>query len=168
MPIDLWIQDEVSLSAAMDAVALENLIQVGENVLALMGYPNAHLTVIIETDANVQSLNAQYRGIDRPTDVLSFAAEPLPENIGDESDANYLGDILIAYDYTLNQAQAQEHSPQDEFALMVVHGILHLLGYDHDTPESQQEMWQQQQALLDELGINIVVPDFVHGEDDEP
>ncbi len=168
MPVELLIQDEVTLAPLLGEDELGRLAALGEATLTRMNQTSASLTLIIETDAAVQALNDQYRGIDRPTDVLTFPADPLPADIGEDDDAEYLGDILIAYDYTLQQAAAQSHAPYDEFALMVVHGILHLLGFDHDTPDTQKQMWQQQQTLLDQLGIAIVVPDFVHGRDDEP
>lgn len=168
MPVELLIQDTITLTTQMGANELERLVTIGEAVLTAMQRSTAGVTIIIEADDAIQAMNAQYRGIDRPTDVLTFAAEPLPDDIGDADDADYLGDILIAYNYTLHQATTQNHAPPDEFALMVVHGLLHLLGFDHDTPDSQKAMWAEQQTLLDQLGIPIVVPDFVHGRDDEP
>ena len=74
----------------------------------------------------------------------------------------YLGDLLLAYPYTLSHAIAANHSPFDAFALLVVHGILHLVGYNHDDAASQQTMWAKQHDILTELGIHIVVPDFIH------
>lgn len=167
MPVELLIQETVEVKSIFDHVALRQLVAVGERVLTILQQPQAGVTVIIESDDVIRAMNQQYRGIDAPTDVLTFPAEPLPDDIGDEADADYLGDVLIAYGYTLQQAQQSAHAPFDEFALMVVHGVLHLLGYDHDTLEHQQAMWAKQQQLLNELGINIVVPDFVHGRDDE-
>lgn len=158
------IDDDLELSPAMPAEALMKLADVAHQVLQRLAVV-ADLSIVIAPDELVHDLNKRHRGVDAPTDVLSFPAEPLPPEIAAE-ETPYLGDLILAYPYTLTQAQATHHNPADEFALLVVHGILHLLGYDHDTPASQQIMWQKQAELLKMLDIAIVVPDFVHHPDD--
>ena len=120
---------------------------------------DAELTILLTSDAAVQELNRDYRGVDAPTDVLSFAAQEgedgqdltLPPELAAEID-RYLGDIIIAYPYVVQQAAHFGNTPAAELRLMVVHGILHLLGDDHDTPEATAAMWARQEAVLAQFG----------------
>ena len=123
------------------------------------------LTIVITDKEAVAELNFQYRGIDSPTDVLSFPADELPIEIPDEPP--YLGDLLIAYPYASAQAERENHPLHDSLALLVVHGTLHLLGYDHDTPENRAEMWAAQETALVGLGISLdIVPALESKGDD--
>lgn len=103
--------------------------------------------------AGIHALNLQYRGVDAPTDVLAFALEeggdPLPGPEG-----RLLGDVIVAVDVADSQAAARGHDLQAELALLAVHGLLHLMGEDHDTPERKARMWERQAALLRELGFD--------------
>jgi probable rRNA maturation factor len=114
------------------------------------------MTVVITTDEAVHALNLQHRQVDSATDVLSFPADPLPEELAElaELEDPYLGDLVIAYPYASAQAEREGHALRDSLMLLVVHGTLHLLGYDHDTPENRAEMWAEQAAALRELGID--------------
>ncbi|MEA3345013.1 MAG: rRNA maturation RNase YbeY [Chloroflexota bacterium] len=105
------------------------------------------LTVVITDEERVRELNRRYRGEDRPTDVLAFGgtAEGFVEAPGAPS---YLGDVIISYPRAQAQAEELGHSPDRELALLVIHGILHLLGYDHSTPEEKAIMWNRQEAIL--------------------
>ena len=116
------------------------------------------LSIVVDDDVAVAALNEAYRGIAAPTDVLSFPADPMPEEIADAEDGIYLGDLVIAYPYTKAQAIRDGYNLNDTLGLLVVHGTLHLLGYDHDTPENRAVMWQAQARALDEVGIS---PDIV-------
>lgn len=113
--------------------------------------PAASLTIVIADDETVRQLNRQFRDVDAPTDVLSFLADPLPPEIADEPP--YLGDLIIAYPYAAAQARREGHALQDSLALLVVHGVLHLLGYDHDTEENRAAMWAAQAQALATLNI---------------
>ena len=108
------------------------------------------LTLLVTCDEQVQRLNKQYRGIDAPTDVLSF---PSGDSLPDMDIAPYLGDILIAYPYTAAQAAQEGHALDDVLVLLAVHGTLHLLGFDHDTPANQAAMWAAQETILAALGV---------------
>jgi probable rRNA maturation factor len=108
-------------------------------------------------------VNRQFRGIDAPTDVLSFPADEPPIEIDDEPP--YLGDLIIAYPYASEQAARQGHTLSDSLSLLVVHGTLHLLGYDHDTPEHRAEMWAAQDAALTALGISTAIVPALEGGD---
>ena len=124
--------------------------------------PAASLTVAITGDETVRSLNNEYRGVDAPTDVLSFASQGqdatendagfvLPAELAGEM-AAYLGDIVIAFPYAAQQAGRFGNSVAAELRLLAVHGTLHLLGYDHDTPQSEAAMWAAQDAILAAFG----------------
>ena len=124
------------------------------------------VTVVLETDDVVHQLNKQHRDVDAPTDVLSFPADPLPAELSDTIEP-YLGDLIIAYPYAESQAKRLQHNLEDSLALLVVHGTLHLLGYDHDTPENRAEMWQQQAIALQTLGIDeSIVPTLEDSDHD--
>lgn len=152
--IEVQIDDEYA-----SLVDGENLRAAAKATLIANGIEDAELTIVITSDAAVQQLNCDYRGVDAPTDVLSFAAQAgetehdlaLPPELTAELDC-YLGDIIIAYPYTLQQAEHFANTPAAELRLMVIHGVLHLLGDDHDTPEAEAEMWARQEAVLAQFG----------------
>lgn len=124
------------------------------------------VTVVLETNDAVHMLNKQHRDVDAPTDVLSFPSDPLPVELGGTIEP-YLGDLIIAYPYTAAQAKRLQHDLEDSLALLVVHGTLHLLGYDHDTLENRAEMWQQQSIALENLGIDdSIVPTLEDSDHD--
>ncbi len=124
----------------------------------------------------MRHLNSQYRGIDAPTDVLSFA-NALENGSGNddfvvtpelaEQEAAFLGDIIIALPYTKRQAEDYANSIEAELRLLIVHGTLHLLGYDHDTQEAESRMWEVQVAVLYALGDNESVNNLARRTYDE-
>lgn len=117
------------------------------------------VTVVVTDNDTIQSLNAQYRGVAAPTDVLSFANTPDPDFPEmDEDTSGHLGDIIIAYLVAQAQAQAGGHASQDEIILLAVHGFLHLLGFDHDTPANKEIMWAAQAQVMAKLGLAHVQP----------
>jgi probable rRNA maturation factor len=112
----------------------------------------ADLTIVITDDQTIQQLNRDYREINAPTDVLSF-----PADFNDpESEAPYLGDVLISYPQAKDQAGAGGHSVNAELQLLAVHGVLHLLGYDHAIPRDKTQMWSIQTEILAKLGIEDI------------
>jgi probable rRNA maturation factor len=137
---------------------------VARRTLARHSPAPAALTVVVTSDSAVQTLNRTYRGIDAPTDVLSFAAQDAEDESDEEGDAgrvhlvtpaeladelaDYLGDIVIALPYATRQAAHYGNSVDNELRLLTVHGVLHLLGYDHATPEEDDAMWEMQSAVL--------------------
>ena len=165
-PKFIQVMDDLTLSTEMNLDDLYYLDTIAERVFGILELdPDSELAIVIATDGFVRQLNSQHRGIDKTTDVLSFPSDPLPPEIAAE-ETPYLGDLIAAYHYTLQQASHHDHRPQDEFALLVVHGILHLIGYDHNTQSDQTKMWEQQAAILEQLDINIIVPNFLHSEND--
>ena len=117
---------------------------------------NAEVSVTITNDEKIHELNLQYRNIDRPTDVLSFALRESdePEIIFDEAQPEILGDIVISIDRAKEQAVEYNHSLRREVTFLTVHGILHLLGYDHIEENDRLEMEAEQKFLMDKLGIS--------------
>jgi probable rRNA maturation factor len=119
-----------------------------------LGPESAHadLTIALTDDRQLHELNLDYLGVDSPTDVLSFpAAEMDPEN-----DSLYLGDIAISIPRAAQQAQQGGHPVEAEAQLLVVHGTLHLLGYDHSTDEEKAVMWAEQARVLERLGLSRI------------
>lgn len=155
---DIEIQVEEAYAGSVDAAGLQ---RAAEEALRQAGRKSAALTIAVTNDEEVHELNRTYLGIDAPTDVLSFASQDvagdegvalaLPPELADEL-AAYLGDIIIAFPYTERQAAAFGASLAAELRLLAVHGTLHLLGYDHDTPDAEAEMWAAQNAVLVALG----------------
>ena len=115
---------------------------------------DAACSLEITDDATLRALNARYRGVDAPTDVLSFEdGTPDPE-----TGEVYLGDIAISYPQAERQAARGGHPVAWELCLLVVHGVLHLLGYDHAEPEEKARMWAAQRAVLEALGCPLDPP----------
>lgn len=107
------------------------------------------VTLVVGDDAQIHALNRQFRGVDAPTDVLSFAMAEDEIAIAHSPDTPpYLGDVIISYQRAEAQAKAAGHATEDELDLLVVHGVLHLLGYDHDTNGQKSRMWARQEAIL--------------------
>lgn len=116
--------------------------------------PPAEVSLLVIGDAEVHRLNRDYRGKDRTTDVLSFGMTG-----GDREDfitppdgMRHLGEVIVSYPQAERQARDAGHSVKDEMALLVVHGVLHLLGYDHECAADKRRMWRRQKAVLAKLG----------------
>jgi probable rRNA maturation factor len=114
--------------------------------------PDAELCIVITDDQEIQSLNLQFRGVDAPTDVLAFADDPDDGPfVAAPDEPPYLGDVIISFPRARVQAATEGHSTATELRLLTVHGVLHLLGYDHATPHDQTRMWARQEAILSSL-----------------
>ena len=133
----------------------DNVRMAAEMVGKLYGAQNGEVSVTLTNNAYIHTLNKQYRGIDRPTDVLSFA---LNESVEPETeggpDINVLGDLVISVERAEEQAQEYGHSLRREVAFLTVHGMLHLLGYDHMEDEEREEMEAEQRFVMEKLGIS--------------
>ena len=108
-------------------------------------------SIIIVDDERIHEINKEYRGIDRPTDVISFALED-SEDIEIEG-YRILGDIYISLDKAKKQAETYGHSFKRELCFLAVHGFLHLLGYDHMEKEEEKIMFSKQEEILNGFGI---------------
>lgn len=107
-----------------------------------------YLSIIIVDNNKIHEINKQYRNIDNPTDVISFAMIDGENELPQE-----MGDIFISYDKIIEQAENYGHSILREFSFLVSHGVHHLLGYDHMTPEDEKVMFEKQENILKLLKI---------------
>lgn len=112
---------------------------------------NKSVNVVFGDDTLLQQLNRDYLGHDNPTDVLSFEATELDPATGETN----LGDVIISYPTAEKQAVLAGHPVRSEILLLLVHGLLHLAGFDHDSPAAKKEMWQKQGALLETMNVEI-------------
>ena len=120
----------------------------------LYGALDAEVSVTLTNDAHIHALNRDYRGVDRPTDVLSFALTESEEpEIFDAPGGVVLGDLVISLERAAAQAETYGHSFLRELSFLSVHGMLHLLGYDHIEEEERLEMEEEQRHVMDALGI---------------
>lgn len=133
----------------------DNVRRAAEMVGRLYNVENGEVSVTLTDNAYIHRLNKEYRGIDRPTDVLSFALnegeEPATEG---GPDINVLGDLIISVERAEEQAKEYGHSVRREVAFLTVHGMLHLLGYDHMQDEEREEMEAEQRFVMEKLGIS--------------
>ena len=116
------------------------------------GVKKASCSIIIVDNTFIHKLNKEYRGIDRVTDVISFALEDdksmvIPDNI------RLLGDIYISLDKAKEQAREYGHSLERELCFLSIHGLYHLLGYDHESKEEEKIMFKKQEEVLEAYGI---------------
>jgi len=128
--------------------------RIAQTVLKAEGLVPLYEVGLVFTDSEViKQLNRDYRGVDEPTDVLAF--HMLPQKEVDDSFAlppdgvTRLGEVIISYPQAVAQAREQGHSTERELALLVIHGILHLLGYDHEEPEEESKMRERERDLLE-------------------
>ena len=128
------------------------LNEVINHTLDVMDAKESIFTIIFVTKEEIHELNKQYRGVDRVTDVISFALEDV--NDVSLSDIRVLGDIYICIDRMKEQAIEYNHSETRELSFLTVHGLLHLLGYDHQTKEDEEVMFNLQRKILSDLNIN--------------
>lgn len=123
--------------------------------------PPAEAGLVVTDDETVRDLNHRYRGLDEPTDVLSFGHEPFDRLRTEPSDrlrtepfvtppdgVRRLGEVILSYPTAERQAEEADRSVQEEAAHLVVHGLLHLLGYDHEEPEDERRMQAREKSLL--------------------
>lgn len=115
------------------------------------------LSLLITGDETIRDLNQRYRGIDETTDVLSFAlteeGSDVSQFIVPPDDIIHLGEVIISYPRAVMQAEKAGHGKEKEMALLIVHGILHLLGYDHDEPDREIEMKGLERKILDDITV---------------
>jgi len=115
--------------------------------------PPYEISLVFTDSETVQRLNRDYRGVDEPTDVLAFYMLPnkttdgLPFALPPDG-VTRLGEVIISYPQAVEQAKEQGHSVDEELALLVIHGILHLMGYDHEQPEEERRMREREEELL--------------------
>ena len=145
----------------------ETALLVAQTALKTVKCPyDAEVNVTIVDDERIQELNLDQRGIDASTDVLSFpmveysepeafseAEEQKADSFDPESGRLLLGDIVISADHVVAQADEYGHSKRREFAFLVAHSMLHLVGYDHMEPAEEEQMFGKQEEILTAAGI---------------
>lgn len=139
----------------IDVDIVDTVRRAAYKVGELYGLDNAEVSITFTDNKHIHEINREYRKVDRPTDVISFAL-----NEGDEPEIeggapiNVLGDIIISVEKAVEQAKDYGHSVEREVAFLTVHGMLHLLGYDHMEEEDRKEMRQEEDFVMEKLGIS--------------
>jgi probable rRNA maturation factor len=123
---------------------------IGQRMLRFLEREGAELSVLLTDDAYIRTLNREHRGKDKPTDVLAFPQEPGP---GEAAAASHgaeplLGDVVISLDTAQRQARSRRRELLDEVSFLLAHGILHLIGYDHQTDAQERRMNAMTQQLM--------------------
>jgi probable rRNA maturation factor len=113
----------------------------------------AELAVMLTDDAGIRTLNNNWRGIDKPTNVLSFPALPPTGPVGPDDPPRMLGDIAIAYQTTRKEADDEQKPFDQHLSHLAIHGFLHLIGYDHENDDDAETMEALEQEILAQLGI---------------
>ena len=117
------------------------------------GVGEAELAVMLTDDAGIRTLNLNWRGIDKPTNVLSFPALPPTGSSGPDDAPRMLGDIAIAFETTRKEADDEQKPFDHHLGHLAVHGFLHLIGYDHENDADAEQMETLEQEILAQLGI---------------
>jgi len=139
----------ITIDAAFQPkVAADAIERLSRVVLAAEGVPAAELGVLITDDARVRELNREYAGEDEPTDVLSFSLRE-GEDFASPDGVVRLGEVIISYPTAERQASDAGRPAEDEVAHLLVHGILHLLGYDHAEAQEERRMRAREEELLE-------------------
>ncbi len=152
--IDIQVEEMVTWTE------LEPLRMAALAVLMQQQVPYAcEVAIVLSDDESLRELNRRFRGVDAPTDVLSFSNETVGPYAGMAASPRYLGDIVISLPRA--QAQAEQVGAQvvQELQLLIVHGMLHLLGYDHADEAQKAKMWDVQARILQALGADIPLPE---------
>ena len=155
--MQLDVQVEEPFVSAVSPDWLRTAARAALKRLGAQASQGAALALVITDDKALRALNRAYLGIDAPTDVLSFGGES-PDFVSAPDAEPYLGDVVISYPRAQAQAAAAGHPVDAELALLVVHGVLHLLGYDHIRSDDKAAMWEQQAHILAGLGLADIQP----------
>lgn len=117
----------------------------GDRMLGALGLNDAELSVLLTDDRQIHALNLEHRGKDKPTDVLSFPLDDAPAARGAP---RLLGDVVISLDTAARQAKARKRELLAEVRFLLAHGVLHLVGWDHDTPAKKKRMSAETRRLV--------------------
>ena len=144
MPV--FINDE-QREYSIDCMLLESQ---GESILLFLECENQELSVLLANDRKIRTLNKQYRGQDRATDVLSFSQNEEEKQEGNKPNSHLMGDVVISTVTAKRQAAEHGLTLEEEIVLLLVHGILHLLGFDHEQSDEEAcHMKQKTRELFD-------------------
>jgi len=142
---------EIVNELSQEIPELPELNQYINYLVEKLSLEKCEFNIIIIDNEQIHKINKEYRGVDRPTDVISFALED--NNDITYTDFRLLGDIYISIEKCYEQAKEYNHSRLREISFLTTHGILHLLGYDHMNPEDEAKMFSLQKELLNNYGI---------------
>lgn len=157
--MDLEIYDDTKNVPEEKIKLIEDVLNFAGSYLKLP--ENTEMSVTLMDNEHIHEINKKYRGVDKPTDVISFAIEEadpdevpiiLPEDEEFDIPKN-IGDIMVSMDKVKEQAEYLGHSEDRELGFLVVHGFLHLNGYDHMKEEDEKEMFGLQREILDSYGL---------------
>ncbi len=151
IPEVLVVADCWQAEPAAEAIIHRAIAAAAETVDAGVG--EAELAVMLTDDAGIRTLNSNWRGIDKPTNVLSFPALPPTGPAGPDEAPRMLGDIAIAYETTRTEADDEQKPFDHHLSHLAVHGFLHLIGYDHENDADADAMETLEQEILAQLGI---------------
>ncbi len=133
-----------------DQVTERSLEEQASKVLAAEQVaPGSELSVLVTCDETIQDLNRRFRQIDEPTDVLSFGLDDEPAFVTPPDSANQAGEVVISFPTALQQARDAGHDVELELLHLLTHGVLHILGYDHEAPDDARKMHAREELLLD-------------------
>ncbi len=138
------------------------LRSVAEQVLTAEGVgADAELGLVMATQERVRELNRSYRGKDASTDVLAFAMTPDAKETGlspfivPPDGVLHLGEVIISYPQAVTQARQHRHSIEREIAILIIHGVLHLLGYDHEAAKPRRQMRAREKEILSHIEAGL-------------
>ncbi|MGV3465917.1 MAG: rRNA maturation RNase YbeY [Heyndrickxia sp.] len=154
MSLSIDFMDETNELKKEDFDLVESLLNFAANKLAIDNESEVSITFV--SNERIQEINKEYRDKNQPTDVISFAMEELGEGeieINGVEMPRVLGDIIISVSKAHEQADDYGHAFTRELGFLALHGFLHLLGYDHMTPEDETQMFGLQKEILDEYGL---------------
>ncbi len=113
---------------------------------------NGTINIAFLSDEEIQALNKEYRGIDNSTDVLSFHYY---DDFSDVEDDEIIGEIILSESRVLSQSEEHEHTVINEAEILIIHGVLHILGYDHENDTDYEEMWQIERVIREKMNLTI-------------
>ena len=144
--MEIWVTSQPDDCAAWE----ETVRRVLTRGLSELHLEAAAVSVLLTDNLTIAGLNAEWRGREGPTDVLSFSQR---EGEAADPEDPVLGDIVISIERALAQADDYGHSPEREVGFLAVHGLLHLLGYDHEVPDDEARMMATTEAILAAVGL---------------
>ena len=150
---------EVLIDEGLEGCPEPNWLKsLAENALVAQGVePSAELGLVVVGQERIRELNLRYLGRDEPTDVLSFSMLEKPPDgdstpfVAPPDGIKHLGEVIISYPQAVIQAEEHQHSIMREIAILVIHGVLHLLGFEHDEPEREVEMRAREAEILSHI-----------------
>ena len=148
-----WSEISKDFSFLKEAALLALSQEATETAPLAMKSPHRLAVLVMSDDASIKDLNKTYRGKDKATNVLSF---PSTESLlpGEENEPVHIGEVILAYDYVSEEAKNEKKALQTHLSHLVVHGVLHLLGYDHETSKDAEAMETLEIKLMKQLGLD--------------